>query len=202
MIDQGLGMDAETLQKAVEPFFSTKELGKGTGLGLSMVHGLALQLDGRLQLKSAPGQGTTAELWIPVSTTDVEDQAQDVAPAGPRDDAGPKRILLVDDDVLIAMSSADMLSDLGHQVVEAHSGKEALALIDGGATFDLLITDYSMPGMTGAELAKAVRDRVPGLPILLASGYADLPSGVEMDVARLAKPYSQDQLASVLDKIL
>ncbi|CAD7051483.1 hybrid sensor histidine kinase/response regulator [Pseudorhizobium halotolerans] len=202
VIDQGLGMDAETLQKAVEPFFSTKELGKGTGLGLSMVHGLALQLDGRLQLKSAPGQGTTAELWIPVSTTDVEDQAQDVAPAGPRDDAGPKRILLVDDDVLIAMSSADMLSDLGHQVVEAHSGKEALALIDGGATFDLLITDYSMPGMTGAELAKAVRDRVPGLPILLASGYADLPSGVEMDVARLAKPYSQDQLASVLDKIL
>ena len=202
VIDQGLGMDAETLQKAVEPFFSTKELGKGTGLGLSMVHGLALQLDGRLQLKSAPGQGTTAELWIPVSTTDVEDQAQDVAPAGPRDDAGPKRILLVDDDVLIAMSSADMLSDLGHQVVEAHSGKEALALIDGGATFDLLITDYSMPSMTGAELAKAVRDRVPGLPILLASGYADLPSGVEMDVARLAKPYSQDQLASVLDKIL
>lgn len=202
VIDQGLGMDAETLQKAVEPFFSTKELGKGTGLGLSMVHGLALQLDGRLQLKSAPGQGTTAELWIPVSTTDVEDQAQDVAPAGPRDDAGPKRILLVDDDVLIAMSSADMLSDLGHRVVEAHSGREALALIDGGATFDLLITDYSMPGMTGAELAKAARDRVPGLPILLASGYADLPSGVEMDVARLAKPYSQDQLASVLGKIL
>ncbi|MBB6179445.1 PAS domain S-box-containing protein [Rhizobium flavum] len=202
VIDQGLGMDAETLQKAVEPFFSTKELGKGTGLGLSMVHGLALQLDGRLTLTSAPGQGTTAELWIPVSTADVQDHAQDVAPAGPRDDAGPKRILLVDDDVLIAMSSADMLSDLGHQVVEAHSGKEALALIDGGATFDLLITDYSMPGMTGAELAKAARDRVPGLPILLASGYADLPSGVEMDVARLAKPYSQDQLASVLGKML
>nr|CAD6596601.1 hybrid sensor histidine kinase/response regulator [Rhizobium sp. TCK] len=202
VIDEGQGMDAETLQKAVEPFFSTKALGKGTGLGLSMVHGLALQLDGRLKLQSAPGQGTTAELWIPVSTADVQDQAQDVAPAGPRDDAGPKRILLVDDDVLIAMSSADMLSDLGHQVVEAHSGKEALALIDGGATFDLLITDYSMPGMTGAELVKAARDRVPGLPILLASGYADLPSGVELDVARLAKPYSQDQLASAIDKML
>lgn len=202
VIDEGLGMDAETLQKAVEPFFSTKELGKGTGLGLSMVHGLALQLDGRLKLTSAPGEGTTAELWIPVSTADFQDQAQDVAPVGPRDDAGPKRILLVDDDVLIAMSSADMLSDLGHQVVEAHSGKEALALIDSGATFDLLITDYSMPGMTGAELVKAARDRVPGLPILLASGYADLPSGVEMDVARLAKPYSQDQLASAIDKIL
>jgi len=202
VIDHGLGMDAETLQKAVEPFFSTKELGKGTGLGLSMVHGLALQLDGRLQLKSAQDQGTTAELWIPVSTADVEDQAQDVAPAGPRDDAGPKRILLVDDDVLIAMSSADMLSDLGHEVVEAHSGKEALELIDSGASFDLMITDYSMPGMTGAELVKAARHRVPELPILLASGYADLPSGVEIDVVRLAKPYSQDQLASVLGRIL
>ncbi|MCF6371009.1 hybrid sensor histidine kinase/response regulator [Rhizobium halophilum] len=202
VIDQGLGMDAQTLQKAIEPFFSTKELGKGTGLGLSMVHGLALQLDGRLTLKSAPGQGTTAELWIPVSTTQIEDKEPDVAPAGPRDDAGPKRILLVDDDVLIAMSSADMLSDLGHEVTEAHSGKEALALIDGGATFDLLITDYSMPGMTGAELAKAARDRLPGLPILLASGYADLPSGVEIDVARLAKPYSQDQLAAMLAKML
>ncbi len=95
-----------------------------------------------------------------------------------------------------------MLSDLGHDVVEAHSGKEALALIDGGSIFDLLITDYSMPGMTGAELAKAVRERLPDLPILLASGYADLPSGVELDAARLAKPYSQDQLAHILSKIL
>jgi CheY-like chemotaxis protein len=86
--------------------------------------------------------------------------------------------------------------------VEAYSGKEALSLIDGGATFDLLITDYSMPGMTGAELAKAARDRMPGLPIVLASGYADLPSGVEIDVARLPKPYSQDQLAHMLGKLL
>jgi PAS domain S-box-containing protein len=202
VIDQGHGMDAATLQKAIEPFFSTKELGKGTGLGLSMVHGLALQLYGRLKLTSAPGQGTTAELWIPVSTSRIEEKEQEVAATNPQNEAAFKRILLVDDDVLIAMSSADMLTDLGHEVVEAHSGKEALAFIDGGATFDLLITDYSMPGMTGAELAKAARDRVPGLPILLASGYADLPPGVDIDVARLAKPYSQDQLAVMLAKIL
>ncbi|MGN7753260.1 ATP-binding protein [Sinorhizobium sp. 22678] len=202
VIDQGQGMDAATLEKAIEPFFSTKELGKGTGLGLSMVHGLALQLDGRLKLTSALGQGTTAELWIPVSTSESHEKKQEVAAVGPRNEAGPKRILLVDDDVLIAMSSADMLADLGHEVVEAYSGKEALALIDGGATFDLLITDYSMPGMTGAELAKAARDRMPGLPIVLASGYADLPSGVEIDVARLPKPYSQDQLAHMLGKLL
>ncbi|AXV18088.1 hybrid sensor histidine kinase/response regulator (plasmid) [Neorhizobium sp. SOG26] len=201
VIDQGQGMDAATLQKAIEPFFSTKELGKGTGLGLSMVHGLALQLNGRLKLTSAPGKGTTAELWIPVSTTDVPEQEQRTATETSAE-ASPKRILLVDDDVLIAMSSADMLSDLGHEVVEAHSGKEALALIDGGATFDLMITDYSMPGMTGAELAKAARDRLPRLPILLASGYADLPVGIEIDVARLAKPYTQEQLATMLGKVL
>ena len=201
VIDQGQGMDAATLQKAIEPFFSTKELGKGTGLGLSMVHGLALQLNGQLKLASAVGEGTTADLWIPVSTSQSLEKEQDVAVADARNDAGPKRILLVDDDALIAMSSADMLTDLGHEVVEAHSGKEALSLIDGGATFDLVITDYSMPGMTGAELAKAVRDRLPSLPIVLASGYVDFPSGVELEVARLSKPYSQDELALMLSKI-
>ncbi|WP_168879275.1 hybrid sensor histidine kinase/response regulator [Rhizobium sp. P28RR-XV] len=202
VIDQGQGMDAATLQKAVEPFFSTKELGKGTGLGLSMVHGLALQLNGQLKLASTVGEGTTADLWIPVSTSEGPEKEQNAGATGPRNEAGPKRILLVDDDFLIAMSSADMLTDLGHEVVEAHSGKEALTLIDGGATFDLLITDYSMPGMTGGELARAVRDRFPSLPIVLASGYVDFPSGLELDVARLAKPYSQDELSLVLSKIL
>lgn len=202
VIDEGHGMDAETLQKAIEPFFSTKELGKGTGLGLSMVHGLALQLNGRLQLTSATGKGTTAELWIPVSTLESPEPEPDPVAVMPRDEFEPKRILLVDDDVLIAMSASDMLTDLGHEVVEAHSGRDALDLIDRGATFDLLITDYSMPGMTGADLAKAVRERLPTIPILLASGYVDLPSGVELDVARLAKPYSQDQLAVMLDKVM
>lgn len=201
VMDEGTGMDEETLQKAIEPFFSTKELGKGTGLGLSMVHGLALQLGGRLDLASMPGRGTTAELWIPVSTEAV---AAEVCVEPARTEArgtGPKKILLVDDDALIAMSSADMLSDLGHEVVEVYSGKDALALIDGGTRFDLLITDYSMPGMTGAELAKAVNERVPGMPIVLASGYADLPPGVQMDAARLSKPYTQDQLAQTLAQI-
>ena len=201
VIDHGQGMDSATLQKAIEPFFSTKELGKGTGLGLSMVHGLALQMNGRLRLTSAPGKGTTADLWIPVSTAELAEREETISAAHRPNPSGPKRILLVDDDVLIAMSSADMLTDLGHDVVETHSAKEALKLIDGGETFDLLITDYSMPGMTGMELAKAARDRVPGLPILLASGYADLPSGVEIDVARLGKPYSQDQLALMIEKI-
>ncbi|WP_210104826.1 hybrid sensor histidine kinase/response regulator [Neorhizobium galegae] len=201
VIDEGQGMDADTLQKAIEPFFSTKELGKGTGLGLSMVHGLALQLNGQLKLDSTPGVGTTAELWIPVSTETPQRMEQAGALASPHDRTGPKRILLVDDDVLIAMSSADMLSDLGHDVVEAHSGKEALDLLETSAPFDLLITDYSMPGMTGAELARAAREKLPSLSILMASGYADLPSGIEIDVARLAKPYTQEQLAQMIDKV-
>lgn len=201
VIDQGTGMDEETLQKAVEPFFSTKELGKGTGLGLSMVHGLALQLGGRLDLSSMPGKGTTAELWIPLSTDAVATEARLESARIETMGTGPKKILLVDDDALIAMSSADMLSDLGHEVVEVYSGKDALALIDGGTRFDLLITDYSMPGMTGAELAKAVNERVPGMPIVLASGYADLPPGVQMNAARLSKPYTQDQLAQTLAQI-
>ncbi|MBB3461430.1 hybrid sensor histidine kinase/response regulator [Rhizobium sp. BK377] len=201
--DQGHGMDKETLQKAIEPFFSTKELGKGTGLGLSMIHGLALQLNGDLKLASEPGKGTTAELWIPVSTAPAAEPEPAEAPAenaGPA--SGPKRILLVDDDVLIAMSSADMLADLGHEVVEAHSGKEALDCLGHDTAFDLMITDYSMPGMTGGELARAARQIAPRLPILIASGYAELPPGLDLDVARLAKPYTQDQLAQQIGKLM
>jgi len=203
VVDQGHGMDRDTLLKAIEPFFSTKELGKGTGLGLSMIHGLASQLKGDLKLTSELGKGTRAELWIPISTSEItNDSAAIEVSAGPTASAsGPKRILLVDDDPLIAMSSADMLMDLGHDVVEAHSGKEALEHLGDGTGFDLLITDYSMPGMTGGDLAIAVRHIVPKLPILIASGYAELPPGVDLDVARLGKPYTQDQLERELHKL-
>lgn len=199
--DEGHGMDEDTLQKAIEPFFSTKELGKGTGLGLSMIHGLALQLKGALRLDSKPGKGTTAELWIPVSGE------RPVAPEKPQATEAvrrlePLRVLLVDDDFLIAMSSVDMLIDLGHDVVEAHSGREALAHLEGNDRFDLLITDYSMPEMTGGELAKAARQLVPDLPILIASGYAELPQGIDFSVARLGKPYTQRQLAIEIERVL
>ena len=199
--DEGHGMDEETLARAIEPFFSTKELGKGTGLGLSMIHGLALQLKGALKLTSAPGHGTTAELWIPISHEVRVGKSVAREPAA-SDTAGPKRILLVDDDFLIAMSSADMLIDLGHEVVEAHSGKEALDVLNRDSRFDLLITDYSMPEMTGGELTKAARALVPDLPVLIASGYAELPSGIDLDVARLGKPYTQQQLAQEISKVL
>lgn len=199
--DEGHGMDGDTLQKAIEPFFSTKELGKGTGLGLSMIHGLALQLQGALRLTSTPGKGTRAELWIPVSDESPV-VSKDTAVAEPDQRVKPLRVLLVDDDFLIAMSSVDMLIDLGHEVVEAHSGKEALAHLKDDGRFDLLITDYSMPEMTGGDLANAARDLFPDLPILIASGYAELPPGIDFDVARLAKPYSQQQLAVEIESVL
>ena len=198
--DTGSGMDASTLASAIEPFFSTKELGKGTGLGLSMVHGLAVQLGGELRLSSEPGKGTTAALWLPVSAEPVEDMTPMPIPAVTSPPAST--ILVVDDDALINMSTVDMVEDLGHTALEAYSGKQALEILASGRQIDLLITDYAMPGMTGVELAEQARLLAPNLPVLLATGYADLPSGTTTDLPRLAKPYQQAELASQLGQLL
>jgi signal transduction histidine kinase/CheY-like chemotaxis protein len=197
--DTGTGMDEGTLARAVEPFFSTKGVGKGTGLGLSMVHGLAVQSGGAFKLSSVPGQGTLVELWLPKATTPA--QAAELPPA-PVADVSPAVVLVVDDDALIAMSTVDMLADLGHTVLEAGSGVEALEILRSGQAVDLLLTDYAMPGMTGVELAQAARAMAPDLPVLLATGYADLPEGVVADLPRIAKPYTQNQLAVATAKLL
>lgn len=198
--DTGTGMDEATLKSAIEPFFSTKELGKGTGLGLSMVHGLAVQLGGALELKSRLGEGTTAELWLPVASLPVKE----VLAVQPEQTLAPPAsvILVVDDDALINMSTVDMVQDLGHTALEAYSGKEALQILDSGRHIDALITDYAMPGMTGVELATRARELHPDLPILLATGYADLPSGTTTDLPRLAKPYQQAELATQISRLL
>jgi PAS domain S-box-containing protein len=197
--DTGSGMDEETLQRAIEPFFSTKELGKGTGLGLSMVHGLAVQLGGALHLSSRPGSGTTVALWLPLTTQPVEA----VAAEEPREEAAPSSsILVVDDDALIAMNTVSMVEDLGHTVLEAYSGKQALEILQSDARIDALITDYAMPGMTGVELAVRARELRPGLPILLATGYAELPDGTTLDLPRLGKPYQQRDLSQHLSRLL
>ena len=200
--DNGEGMDTETARRATEPFFSTKGLGKGTGLGLSMIHGLASQMNGALRLKSELGQGTTAELWLPVTTVAADTgQTQDV-PRVKDADGLSITVLVVDDDALIAMSTVGMLEDLGHEAVDAGSPARALEILESGQHVDLLITDYSMPRMNGVELAKAVRKLRPGLPILLASGYAELPSSPGADLPRIGKPYQQDQLAAEITKVL
>jgi PAS domain S-box-containing protein len=199
VIDSGKGMTPEILKRAVEPFFSSKPLGKGTGLGLSMVHGLAVQLGGALQLSSAVGKGTTATLILPVATNapEVESPAQAVTKV-----SRSAVILFVDDDPLIAMSTTEMLEDLGHHVIGASSGVHALDIIRSEQPLDLMMTDHVMPGMTGVELAAASRELRPSLPILLATGYAELPEGAQLDLPRLAKPYHQDQLRDRLDQLL
>ncbi|MBR0797729.1 response regulator [Bradyrhizobium jicamae] len=199
VIDTGTGMAPDVLKRAIEPFFSSKPVGKGTGLGLSMVHGLAVQLGGALQLSSAVGKGTTATLVLPVATSAPE--LADAAPLAQK----VKRsavILFVDDDPLIAMSTIEMLEDLGHRVIGASSALHALDILRSDQPIDLMMTDHMMPGMSGIELAAASRQIRPALPVLLATGYAELPDGIQVDLPRLAKPYHQDQLRERLDQIL
>ncbi|WID95036.1 PAS domain S-box protein [Bosea vestrisii] len=193
--DTGTGMDVKTLAQATEPFFTTKGVGKGTGLGLSMVHGMAEQLGGRLQLDSILGQGTTVEIWLPSSTgATAVDAALALAPAAAFDTATrPLTVLAVDDDALVLMNTTALLEDLGHKVIEASSGREALSVLESNE-IDLLITDHAMPQMTGAQLITVVGERWPALPVILATGYADLPAGAGAGVLRLSKPFWQADL--------
>ena len=197
--DTGAGMDAKTLAQAMEPFFTTKGVGKGTGLGLSMVHGLASQSGGTFRLHSEVGTGTTASLFIPVAP---EEGAMHAAPEPSQQDrtgVAPLRILAVDDDALVLFGTAALLEDLGHVVTEATSGAEAVDLFDGGENFDLVITDQAMPNMTGVELAQTLRQRAPDLPIILASGYAEMPDGAGDAIAhRLEKPFDDALLRDAI----
>jgi PAS domain S-box-containing protein len=199
--DTGCGMDAETLAKAVEPFFSTKEVGKGTGLGLSMVHGLAEQLRGALRLSSEMGRGTTAEIWLPASEASAETEPPTVSQEG-RAEVGKASILVVDDDPLVASSTAEMLAALGHSVIEANSGEGAVNILNSGEKIDLLITDYLMPRMTGLQLARTAKEIRPDLAILLATGYADLPAGSDVKLPRISKPYLLPELQTEIAKAL
>jgi CheY-like chemotaxis protein len=199
--DTGAGMDNGTLQRAIEPFFSTKEVGKGTGLGLSMIHGLALQLQGSLRLFSEPGHGTRAELWLPIANGHADAPFPD-QPAAESGSRRPATVLFVDDDFLISLSTVSLLEDLGHTVIKASSGAEALTVLRDDKPIDLLITDYAMPGMTGLQLATEARRLRSQLPILLATGYADLPAQTELELPRLSKPYQQRQLAEQIASLL
>jgi PAS domain S-box-containing protein len=195
--DTGAGMDEATRERATEPFFTTKGVGKGTGLGLSMVQGLAQQSGGTLAINSTPGSGTEIELWLPAARgeqAEAEADSLETASSG----GGTLKVLVVDDDALVLMGTAAMLEDLGHTVVEAYSGREALDRLDAGPDIDLVVTDHMMPGMTGAELAQEIARRRPGMPIVLATGYAELPNGEGKALPRLAKPFRQEELIACL----
>jgi signal transduction histidine kinase/ActR/RegA family two-component response regulator len=195
VIDAGCGMDAETLARAVEPFYSTKETGRGTGLGLSMVHGLAAQLGGGFLLSSAPGEGTRADLYLPVAGARELPQARAaVASSVP---GRPLSILLVDDEDIVRTGTAEMIRDLGHHVEEADGGAEALALLAGGTVPDVVVTDYKMPRMDGAELSRRLQAVHPSLPILIITGYTGTTDDV-LHLPRLSKPFGRAEIGAAL----
>jgi CheY-like chemotaxis protein len=194
--DTGSGMDEATLARSVEPFFSTKGIGRGTGLGLSMVHGLALQLGGAMTLSSQPGVGTHVELWLPTMAREdaVAEHPMEQAFSPPAEE---KTVLLVDDEALVRMATADMLADFGYRVVEASSSEEALRLVRAGLKPDLLVTDHLMAGMSGTDLARTLRSDGVTTKTLVVSGYAEL-DGLDPDIPRLNKPFRRADLANTL----
>jgi CheY-like chemotaxis protein len=198
--DSGEGMSPQVLARASEPFFTTKGVGKGTGLGLSMVHGMAQQNGGCLGLKSTPGEGTTAEIWLPVAASQEMQAVQSHAPASVPETRA-LRILAVDDDRLVLFNTAAMLEDLGHSVVEAGSGEEALEALRS-EPFDLVVTDQVMPKMTGVELMQAIEQEWPRLPVILATGFAELPQEAQIKTPMLSKPFTEADLAEVLKAVM
>jgi signal transduction histidine kinase/CheY-like chemotaxis protein len=199
--DSGTGMDESTLKRATEPFFTSKGVGKGTGLGLSMVHGLAAQSGGTLRITSEFGSGTIVEMWLPVATGYAETEPPVKLPHLIKP-SQPCRVLLVDDDFLVLSGTAAMLEDLGHRVIEASSGARALDALQAGTKVDLIITDFAMPEMTGVQLARRIRQSWPQLPIIMATGYAELPDEEAPNYRLLNKPFLQHELAEQITGVL
>jgi PAS domain S-box-containing protein len=197
--DTGQGMDEGTMARATEPFFTTKGIGKGTGLGLSMVDGLIGQSGGKLIVQSVPARGTTIELWFPITTQ--TDAAGERNPTDATEGSQTQRqlyILAVDDDSLVLANIAAMLEDLGHRVIAVGTGARAIEEIESTPAIDLVITDQAMPVMTGTQLIESLRVRRPALPVILATGFAELPQGLSTSIGRLSKPFTQRALAEAL----
>src|SRR5205823_4287783 len=198
--DTGEGMDEVTLKRATEPFFTTKGAGRGTGLRLSMVDGLVAQSGGAMRITSRQDAGTTVELWLPVSQAEAVERPRPAAPTL-LEDSRCCRVLVVDDDPIVLAGTAAMLEDLGHVATEVESAEQALTILQADANIDLVITDHAMPGMTGTDLAKHIRRKWPELPVVIATGYAELP-GADPELPRLSKPYRQQDLAALVTRLV
>jgi len=193
--------------RAFDPFFTTKGVGKGTGLGLSQVYGMARQAGGSARLRSVPGEGTTASLFLRFAAgSAAKSVAHDVAEKMPR--PSPARILVVDDDPDVRRVLEESLRGLGYTVVLAENGTVGLEMLGGaeaGLMPDLLIVDYAMPGMTGAELSKRARAMNASLPIIFASGYAEtsaLERAADEKTFVLRKPFRLSELQRALSRAL
>jgi signal transduction histidine kinase/ActR/RegA family two-component response regulator len=205
IIDTGGGMDAATLARASEPFFTTKPVGQGTGLGLAMARGFTRQSNGGFGITSARGKGTTVTLWFPeVTGTLVEANVPTNEKSG-ASTAQSARVLVVDDDALVRAVIISQLEDQGYQTIQASDGLAALAWLEKGGTVDLMVTDFAMPGMNGLTLIKEVRRRGSALPAVLLTGYADTTierAVQESNTVLLRKPVRSDELIERTEALL
>ena len=192
--DTGLGMPQRVLERAFDPFFTTKPVGQGTGLGLSQIHGFAAQAGGRAELRSAEGQGTTVSIILPATEKPLPDSKGDKASAALPPNL---RVLLVEDNLQVRDFAEELLKDIGCQVVSAPSGEEALSIL-ADAKIDLVLSDVVMPGMSGVELQRQVKQRWPDLPILLATGYSEEALETDQRLSLVLKPYSAKDLAAAM----
>jgi PAS domain S-box-containing protein len=202
--DEGTGIAPEHLEKVMEPFFTTKDVGKGSGLGLSMVYGFAKQSNGAFRIESSLGAGTTAELWVPRAPGESPAEPGGTDPERKCTSLRRLRVLLVDDHEQVRSTTAAVLEDLGHDVVEAADGGEALRLLNAGdCDYDLMISDYAMPHLSGTEFLREARELCPDVPALIITGYAeadavsDRPDGVEI----LLKPFTANKLEAALARV-
>ena len=206
--DSGAGMDAATLAHAAEPFFTTKAAGKGTGLGLAMARGFALQSGGGFSIASSVGVGTTVTMWLPLATAPVETNEDVTADALLGRSATSRKILLVDDDAMVRELLARQFIDAGHEVSQAADGLAAVELIDQGTSCDVLITDFSMPGMNGVSLVRELRRRHLEIPVLMLTGYADASLEPDLEavggkaLVLLRKPIAGDKLLEAVESLL
>lgn len=203
--DNGSGIAPELLERVAEPFFTTKEVGKGTGLGLSMVYGFVSQSGGALDIRSEEHQGTIVEIWLPRAPDEDElTLVEEVALGGARADLQALSILLVDDNEAVRETTKALLVDLGHMVESVQDGPSMLEQLDAGKDYDLIITDYAMPLMSGGEAMLHARTRRPDIRGMIISGYADLgeiekkPTGVHI----LGKPFSPQQLMRAIENAM
>jgi signal transduction histidine kinase/CheY-like chemotaxis protein len=201
--DTGSGMTKEVLAKAFEPFFTTKEIGKGSGLGLSQVLGFAKQSGGGMRIDTRVGEGTSMRVYLPRASQELITEVPDAMISLARNNRKGATILLVDDDNAVREVTASMLEALGYVVLMVGSGGAALDFLDRQAKVDLALLDLAMPGMSGAELARLVQQKLPTLPILFVTGYADEVSlGEFSDEKIIKKPFIGDELAEKVNAAL
>jgi CheY-like chemotaxis protein len=201
--DSGCGIPAEMMEEVLQPFVTTKDIGKGTGLGLSMVYGFARQSNGAFRLRSRLGEGTDAEIWLPRAARKDAKIAR-TKPAAEIPQVRPLHILVVDDHAEVRSATVGMLEELGHVVKEAPQGREALTVLNGNGECDLLITDYAMPNMSGAELVREALKLKPELKSMIMTGYADndtLAANLD-NTAILTKPFSLERLAEAISSVV